>query len=100
MKTVGIKLRLFYTLILIFLYTASILSVFLTHTAYELHHLITHTMHLHHNHHHTFGFFRTGTEYTFFIDKGNRFFFAPGTFVDFTSEGQIVSLMIVLGVTW
>lgn len=48
----GTKLRSFVVYILIFLYTTSVLSVFLTHTTHELHHLITHTMHLHHHHPH------------------------------------------------
>ena len=49
---------------------------------------------------HAHGFFRIGTEYTFFIDSRNRFFLAPGTFVDFTKGGATFSIMIVLGVTW
>lgn len=50
-NSLGKKLRTLLTFILIFLYTGSVLSVFLTHTAHEVHHLITHTMHLHHEHH-------------------------------------------------
>ena len=49
---------------------------------------------------HVFGFFRTGTEYTFYIDSRNRYFLAPGTFVDFAKEGETISIMIVLGVNW
>jgi len=50
--------------------------------------------------HHTFGFFRMGTEYTFFFDSRNRYFIAPGTFIDIYSGGETVSLMVVLGITW
>ena len=49
---------------------------------------------------HTAGFFRLGTEYTFFLGKKKLFFIAPGTFIDMNLESITPSVMIALGVNW
>ena len=49
---------------------------------------------------HTEGFFRVGSEYTFFIDKKQMFFIAPGTFLDITVNDAAFSVMIALGINW
>lgn len=49
---------------------------------------------------HNIMFLRVGTEYTFYLDEKNRYFFAPGTFLDTESEGTTLSVMVVLGVFW
>ena len=49
---------------------------------------------------HSEGFFRMGTEYTFFIGKKQMFFIAPGTFVDITLNDVAISAMVALGVNW
>ena len=49
---------------------------------------------------HREGFFRVGTEYTFFIGKKKMFFIAPGAFMDTTVNDVTPSVMIALGVNW
>ena len=49
---------------------------------------------------HKEGFFRVGTEYTFFIGKKQMFFIAPGTFLDITVNDATPSVMIALGINW
>ena len=49
---------------------------------------------------HTEGFFRIGTEYTFFIGKKQMFFIAPGTFVDITLNDVTTSAMMAVGINW
>jgi len=49
---------------------------------------------------HKEGFFRVGTEYTFFIGKKEMFFIAPGAFMDVTTNDVTPSVMIALGVNW
>jgi len=49
---------------------------------------------------HTKGFVRMGTEYTFFLDKREMFFIAPGVFIDMNSESVTPSFMIALGINW
>ena len=45
-------------------------------------------------------FFRVGTEYAFYFEEKNRYFFAPGTFLDVDGEDVTFSIMVVLGVAW
>ena len=49
---------------------------------------------------HSIMFLRAGTEYTFYLDKNNRYFFAPGSFLDTNREGVTLSVMVVLGIFW
>jgi hypothetical protein len=49
---------------------------------------------------HSIGFLRVGTEYTFFIDKKEMFFIAPGSFIDMNTESVTPSLMIAVGINW
>ncbi len=49
---------------------------------------------------HNIMFLRVGTEYTFYLDKKNRYFLAPGTFLDTDKEGTTLSVMVVLGIFW
>ena len=49
---------------------------------------------------HNEGFFRVGTEYTFFMGKKQMFFIAPGALMDTTGNDVTPSIMIALGVNW
>jgi len=49
---------------------------------------------------HSNGFIRIGTEYTFFLDKRQMFFIAPGVFIDMNIESVTPSIMIAFGINW
>jgi len=49
---------------------------------------------------HNQGFFRVGTEYTFFIGEKEMFFIAPGTFIDINADEVTPSVMMALGINW
>ena len=49
---------------------------------------------------HKEGFFRVGTEYTFFMGKKEMFFIAPGAFMDVTTSDVTPSVMLALGINW
>lgn len=48
--------------------------------------------------HHTDGFLRFGTEYTFFFN--DLWFIAPGTFIDISTEDVSPSIMLAVGINW